>query len=86
MRLTVLLSSLVAVASAAPTFLDLNLKSVTNPDATLEALSDYFNTLATKVQLAKVLAEAPKCDVSTARLPTGRFMIQDNPLANAGLD
>jgi len=70
MRFSVLVCSLVGVASAAPTFPDFNLKSILNPDNTLEALSDYFNTLATRVQLAKVLAEPPTCDVSKANIPT----------------
>lgn len=63
------MTSTLAVASAAPTFPDINIKDVVNPDDTLESLSDYFNTLATRVQLAKVLSEPPTCDVSKAQMP-----------------
>lgn len=69
MRWSNIIISTLAVASAAPTFPDINLKDVVNPDDTLESLSDYFNTLATRVQLAKVLSEPPICDVSAAKMP-----------------
>lgn len=71
MRWSTVLASTLAVASAAPAFPDINLKDVVNPDDTLESLSDYFNTLATSVQLAKVLSEPPTCDVAKARMPEG---------------
>lgn len=66
---TVLVSAFAVAVSAAPTFPNFNIKDATNPSDTLEALSDYFNLLASKVQLAKVLNEAPTCDVTTAKMP-----------------
>lgn len=73
MRLSTILASTLAVfASAAPTFPDLNIKEVVNADDTLDSLSEYFNLLATRVQLAKVLTEAPICDVSKAQMPQGK--------------
>lgn len=70
MRLsTVLASTLAVTASAAPTFPDFNIKDVVNSDDTLGSLSDYFNVLATRVQLSKVMADAPTCDVSKAKMP-----------------
>lgn len=72
MRLsTILASTLAVVASAAPTFPDFNIKDVVNPDDTLDSLSEYFNLLATRVQLAKVQSETPTCDVSQAQMPQG---------------
>jgi len=70
MRLSTILASTLAVAvSAAPTFPEFNLKEALNPDDTLSSLSDYFNLLATRVQLAKVQSKPPTCDVTQARMP-----------------
>ena len=71
MRAYTVIASLAALASAAPVFPELNLKEAISPDATLESLSDYFNTLATRVQLAKVMSSAPECDLSKAKMPSG---------------
>lgn len=68
---TILVSTLAVATSAAPTFPDLNLNKVINPDDTLDSLSEYFNLLATRVQLAKVQSEAPTCDISQAQMPQG---------------
>ena len=73
MKAFTVLASLVTVASAAPTFPKLNLKEAISPDATLESLSDYFNTLATRVQLAKVMSSPPTCDLTKAKMPTGQY-------------
>ncbi|KAI9902886.1 hypothetical protein N3K66_002238 [Trichothecium roseum] len=70
MRAYTVIASLAAVVSAAPVFPELNLKEAISPDATLESLSDYFNTLATRVQLAKVMSSAPECDLSKAKMPS----------------
>lgn len=70
MRFSTVLSAFAVAVSAAPTFPNLNIKDVVNPADTLEALSEYFNLLASKVQLAKVLSQAPTCDVTTAKMPT----------------
>jgi hypothetical protein len=71
MRLsTILVSAYAVTVSAAPAFPDFRIKDVTNPEDTLSALSDYFNVLATKVQLAKYLSQPPTCDVATAKMPT----------------
>lgn len=67
---TVLVSAFAVAVSAAPTFPTLNIKDVINPEDTLVALSEYFNLLASKVQLAKILSQAPTCDVATAKMPT----------------
>lgn len=64
---TLLLSALAAFAFAAPTYPQLNVDAVT--PAGLDALSDYFNKLAQKVQQSKSLAEAPACDLTKAVLP-----------------
>ncbi|TPX15107.1 uncharacterized protein E0L32_004665 [Thyridium curvatum] len=64
---TLLLSALAAFAVAAPTYPQLNVDAVT--PAGLDALSDYFNKLAQKVQQSKSLAEAPACDLTKAVLP-----------------
>ena len=67
---TVLVSAYAVTVSAAPAFPDFRIKDVVNPEDTLTALSEYFNVLATKVQLAKYLSEPPTCDVSTAKMPS----------------
>lgn len=67
---TVLVSAFAVAVSAAPAFPALNIKDVTNPEDTLEALSEYFNLLASKVQLSRVLTQAPTCDVTTAQMPS----------------
>lgn len=77
MRFSTILASTLAVAvSAAPTFPQLNLKEVLNPDDTLSSLSEYFNLLATRVQLAKVQSKPPTCDVTQARMPQGESQLQ----------
>lgn len=71
MRLsTVVVSSLAAVATAAPTWPSFNIKELANPMNALDSLSGYFNLIASKVEAAKAIAIAPTCDVSKAKMPT----------------
>jgi hypothetical protein len=67
---TILLSALVVVAHAAPTDPKLRLKDLPYPAVALDQLSEYFNLLANKVQLAKVANVSPICDLSKAQMPT----------------
>lgn len=71
---TLFVSAFAVTAYAAPTFPDFRIKDVVNPEDTLSALSEYFNLLATKVQLAKVLSEPPTCDVSKAKMPSSETL------------
>ncbi len=38
-----------------------------------ETVSDYFNLLAPKIDIAKLAASIPTCDVSKAQIPTRKF-------------
>lgn len=70
MRLsTVLASSLALSAYAAPAYPNFDIKNAINPGDSFESLSEYFNLLATRVQLAKVLSSPPICDISKAVMP-----------------
>ncbi|KAM0255319.1 hypothetical protein ACHAQJ_005909 [Trichoderma viride] len=79
---TVLVSSLAVFgAHAAPALPKLDLKNIANPAAALDALSSYFNLLASKVQTSKVQSVAPICNLSKAQMPT----IAGMPPPSAGL-
>lgn len=67
----IVITALAVTAGAAPTFPKLDLKSVPFPANALDSLSGYFNLIAAKVQAAKVLSVAPKCDLSKAIMPNG---------------
>ncbi len=68
---TVLVSALAATVQAAPAFPGLNLKDVPYPVNALDSMSAYFNAIAAKVQAARLLSEAPSCDLSKAQMPLG---------------
>lgn len=71
---TFLVSSLAIFgAHAAPALPKIDLKNVANPAAALDALSDYFNLIASKVQTSKVQPVAPICDLSKAQMPTSKY-------------
>ncbi|KAI0021869.1 hypothetical protein F4780DRAFT_735736 [Xylariomycetidae sp. FL0641] len=53
---------------AAPTWPTLMEWSTANPDG-LKVLSEYFNLLASKIDIGKALTEAPVCDMSLAAMP-----------------
>ncbi len=38
----------------------------------LDSLSSYFNLIASKVEAAKAISVAPTCDLSKAKMPTGK--------------
>jgi hypothetical protein len=42
-----------------------------------DAVSEYFNLLAEKIDAAKFLNSAPSCDLSKAQIPTGEFIYHD---------
>lgn len=66
---TILLSAMcAATAFAAPAYPEFNVNAA-SPDAA-DDLSNYFNTLASKVSSGKQMASAPVCDLSNAVLPT----------------
>lgn len=70
---TFLVSSLAVFgAHAAPALPKLDLDSIKNPAVALDAVSSYFNLLASKVQLSKVQSVAPVCDLSKAQMPTSK--------------
>lgn len=60
-----IMSAMCIGAMAAPT---LNVAAITVPSE-MQALSDYFQLLASKIQEGKHMAAAPVCDVSAAKLP-----------------
>lgn len=67
---TFLVSSLAIFgAHAAPALPKIDLKDVADPAAALDALSTYFNLIASKVQTSKVRPVAPICDLSKAQMP-----------------
>lgn len=66
---TLLVSALVAIVSAAPTYPEVKAKDARSAIDSLGSLSDYFNSLAYKVKAAKVSGEVPVCDLSQARMP-----------------
>ncbi|POR33434.1 Malate dehydrogenase [Tolypocladium paradoxum] len=66
---TILASTLAVTARAAPAFPELNLKDLADPTNALDSLSGYFNLIAAKVQAARLLSEAPVCDLSQAQMP-----------------
>ncbi|TWU74699.1 hypothetical protein ED733_004893 [Metarhizium rileyi] len=66
---TILTVAFAAAVMAAPTGPTLDMKD--NPVSALGSLSEYFNLIAAKVQLAKVLSTAPVCDLSKAHMPSG---------------
>lgn len=63
-----LVSALGASVSAAPTFPSVDVNAARPGD--LDALSEYFNLLARKVQESKMLGKVPECDINKAQLPT----------------
>ncbi|KAM0453241.1 hypothetical protein ACHAPV_009035 [Trichoderma viride] len=79
---TFLVSSLAIFgAHAAPAIPKIDLKNVANPAAALDAISNYFNLIASKVQTSKVQPVAPICDMSKAQMPP----ITGLPPPSAGL-
>lgn len=77
MRPSTFLVSTLAIfgAHAAPVAPKIDLKNVANPAAALDALSNYFNLIASKVQTAKVQPVAPVCDMSKAQMPTSKHSL-----------
>ncbi|AEO63256.1 uncharacterized protein THITE_2108246 [Thermothielavioides terrestris NRRL 8126] len=63
-----LVSALSASVCAAPTFPTISADTAV-PDG-INAVADYFNLLATKVQESRLLDKAPACDLSQAVLPS----------------
>lgn len=63
-------SSLVAAASAAPTWPDFQVNELGDPLGALNAVSQYFNLVAAKVSTVKALSGPPRCDLSKAVMPT----------------
>ncbi|KAL1879084.1 hypothetical protein VTK73DRAFT_7410 [Phialemonium thermophilum] len=61
------MAALAACALAAPKFPQLDLDAA--QPGSLEAVSEYFNLLAYKVQESRYLREAPACDLSKAQQP-----------------
>jgi hypothetical protein len=73
---TFLVSSLAIFgAHAAPAVPKIDLKNVANPAAALDALSDYFNLIASRVQTSKVQQVAPVCDLSKTQMPTRKYSL-----------
>lgn len=71
---TFLVSSLAIFgAHAAPAIPKIDLKNVANPAAALDAISNYFNLIASKVQTSKVQPVAPICDMSKAQMPPSKY-------------
>lgn len=70
MQLSVLLAAALGASGivAAPTWPQINTDAL-NADG-VEAVSDYFNKLAEKVQAGKYTMEAPVCDLSKAVMPS----------------
>ncbi|EEU41848.1 uncharacterized protein NECHADRAFT_96845 [Fusarium vanettenii 77-13-4] len=66
---TLLVSALVAIVSAAPTYPEVKAKDARSAIDSLGSLSEYFNSLAYKVKAAKVSGEVPVCDLSQAKMP-----------------
>lgn len=64
-----LISTLVAGAYAAPALPFLDLEGLANPGTALDALSGYFNLVASKIKSSKTFPAAPKCDLSKAQMP-----------------
>ena len=65
----VLVPVLAAVAHAAPVYPELGDEVVPR---NLEAVSEYFNLLAKKVQISRSTGYEPTCDLSKARMPIGK--------------
>jgi hypothetical protein len=68
----VTVSTLTAVAGAAPTWPSFNIKDIANPMNALDSLSGYFNLVASKVDAVKAISVAPTCDPTKAKMPTGK--------------
>jgi hypothetical protein len=57
-------------ALAAPTYPELSDEAAPR---NLDAVSEYFNLLARKVQISKATSYIPQCDLSKAKMPVGMF-------------
>lgn len=62
-----LVSTLGAAVLAAPTYPELNVNAAM--PGSIDTVSNYFNTLAAKVQESRKMSAAPVCDLSKAQLP-----------------
>ena len=67
---TLLAPALATLALAAPTYPELGDEAVPR---NLDAVSEYFNLLARKVQITKATSFIPQCDLSKAKMPIGVF-------------
>lgn len=65
----VLVPALASLAWGAPTYPELGDDIVPR---NLEAVSEYFNLLAHKVQLSRATGFEPDCDLSKAQMPIGK--------------
>lgn len=63
---TLLAPALATLALAAPTYPELGDEAVPR---NLDAVSEYFNLLARKVQITKATSFIPQCDLSKAKMP-----------------
>lgn len=66
-----LLPAMALVATAAPSGPKVAITEKTDATDAMSRVSDYFNLLADKVQVAKVASKAPVCDLSKAYMPAG---------------
>jgi hypothetical protein len=70
---TILVTAFAAISCAAPTFPQVNLDAA-DPKG-VEAISEYFNLLASKVQASRLMSAAPICDMSRAQMPVGTISL-----------
>jgi hypothetical protein len=67
-----LLPALSASVLGAPTYPELNMDAAMPRDT--QVLSDYFNSLAQKVQEGRKMSSAPVCDLTKAQQPIGMYI------------
>ena len=81
MQLSVLLAAALGASGivAAPTWPQINTDVLNAGGA--EAVSEYFNKLAEKVQAGKYTMEAPVCDLSKAVMPNRMWRPHPPPLS-----
>lgn len=71
---TFLTPALATLALGAPTYPELGDEAVPR---NLDAVSEYFNLLARKVQTSKATSYTPQCDLSMAKMPIGTSPCSD---------
>lgn len=77
---TILVSSLAVFgARAAPAQPKIDLNDFKNPASAINSLTEYFNLVASKTEIAKVQPTAQLCDVSKAKMPSGKIPPPHSP-------